>query len=88
MGCTTTGGARPGFKRSPHLADPESCIIEGSDGLVRAYNTQAAGEPLCELIVRQTVTQAANDKQQLVPLVEDPRTIGTETGRSPGRSKR
>jgi hypothetical protein len=35
---------------------------------VQAYNTQAAVEPLCEWILRQTVTQAANDKQQLVSL--------------------
>ncbi len=35
---------------------------------MQAYKTQVAVEPLCELVVRQTVTQAANDKRQLVPL--------------------
>ncbi len=49
-------------------------------------NTQIAVEPVFQLIVGQRVTQAANDKQQMVPLVEggDRRTVGTETGRSSG----
>jgi hypothetical protein len=37
---------------------------------VQGYNTQIAVEPAFQLIVGQQVTQAANDKQQLVPLVE------------------
>ena len=45
----------------------ESRILKGSDGFVQGYNTQIAVEPLFQLIVGQRVTQAANDKQQLVP---------------------
>jgi len=37
---------------------------------VQAYNTQIAVEPNFQLIVGQTVTPAANDKQQMTPLVE------------------
>ena len=37
---------------------------------VQAYNAQAAVEPDLQLIVGQTVTQAANDKEQLLPMVE------------------
>jgi hypothetical protein len=36
---------------------------------VQGYNTQIAVEPVFQLIVGQTVTQAANDKQQMVPLI-------------------
>jgi hypothetical protein len=31
------------------------------------YNTQIAVEPIFQLILWQRVTQAANDKQQMVP---------------------
>ena len=37
---------------------------------MQGYNTQIAVEPAFQLIVGQTVTQAANDKQQMVPLIE------------------
>jgi hypothetical protein len=53
-----------------NFTDPESRIMKSADGFVQAYNAQAAVEPDLQLIVGQTVTQAANDKQQLLPLVE------------------
>jgi hypothetical protein len=37
---------------------------------VQGYNAQAAVEPERQLIVGQSVTQAANDKQQLMPGIE------------------
>ena len=43
--------------------------MKGADGMVQGYNAQAAVEPELLLIVGQSVTEAANDKQQLVPLV-------------------
>jgi len=49
--------------------NPESRIMKGADGMVQGYNAQAAVEPELLLIVGQSVTEAANDKQQLVPLV-------------------
>jgi hypothetical protein len=54
--------------------------MKGPDGFVQAYNTQVAVEPIFQLIVGQTVTQAANDKQQMVPLVE---AIEEQSGQKP-----
>ena len=44
--------------------------MKGADGLVQAYNAQAAVEPALQLIVGQALTQQANDKQQLIPMIE------------------
>src|SRR6202158_4222668 len=62
--------AKPEAKMQYNFTDPESRIMKGADGFVQAYNAQGAVEPDFQLIVGQLVTQAANDKQQLVPLVE------------------
>src|SRR6266853_813545 len=62
--------AQPEPKAQYNFTDPESRIMKGPDGFVQGYNTQVAVEPVFQLIVGQTVTQAANDKQQLVPLIE------------------
>jgi len=62
--------AKPRAKDQYNFTDPESRILKGSDGFVQGYNTQVAVEPTLQLIVGQTVTQAANDKQQMVPLIE------------------
>ena len=62
--------AKPEAEAQYNFTDPESRIMKGSDEFVQGYNTQVAVEPLFQLIVGQTVTQAPNDKQQLVPLIE------------------
>ena len=62
--------AKPEAKAQYNFTDAESRIMKGSDGFVQGYNTQVAVEPLFQLVVGQTVTQAANDKQQMVPLIE------------------
>ena len=62
--------AQPDEKDQYNFTDPESRIMKGSDGFVQAYNAQAAVEPTCQLIVGQTLTNEANDKRQLAPLVE------------------
>ena len=62
--------AQPTKKAQYNFTDPESRMRKGSDGFLQGYNTQIAVEPVFQLIVGQTVTQAANDKQQMVPLVE------------------
>src|SRR6266436_5168303 len=56
--------AKPADKDQYNFTDPESRIMMGSDGLVQGYNAQAAVEPALQLIVGQSVTPAANDKQQ------------------------
>src|SRR6202140_1320783 len=61
--------ARPKDKDQYNFTDPQSRIMKGADGFVQAYNAQAAVEPKLQLIVGQTVTQAANDKEQLIPML-------------------
>jgi transposase len=72
--------AQPEPKAPYSFTDPESRILKGANGFVQGYNTQIAVEPLFQLIVGQRVTQAANDKQQMVPLVE---TIEEQSGQTP-----
>jgi transposase len=62
--------AKPDPKAQYNFTDPESRIMKGANEFVQGYNTQVAVEPFFQLIVGQTVTQAANDKQQMVPLIE------------------
>jgi IS5 family transposase len=54
--------------------------MKGADGFVQGYNAQAAVEPEKGLIVGQFVTQAANDKEQLRPMVE---AIEQQSGQRP-----
>ena len=61
--------AKPKDKDQYNFTDPESRIMKGADGFVQAYNAQAAVEPDLQLIVGQTVTTAANDKEQLLPMM-------------------
>ena len=72
--------AKPKEKDQYNFTDPESRIMKGADGFVQAYNAQAAVEPDLQLIVGQSVTQAANDKEQLLPLVE---VIEQQSGQRP-----
>jgi transposase len=72
--------AKPTPKAQYNFTDPESRILKGPNGFVQGYNTQIAVEPLFQLIVGQRVTQAANDKQQMVPLVE---AIEEQSGQKP-----
>ncbi len=72
--------AKPAPKAQYNFTDPESRIMKGSDGFVQGYNTQVAVEPLFQLVVGQTVTQAANDKEQMVPLIK---AIQEQSGQRP-----
>ena len=70
----------PRRKRNTALPIRSPAFWKGADGFVRGYNTQIAVEPVFQLIVGQRVTQAANDKQQLVPLLE---RIEEQSGQKP-----
>jgi len=72
--------AKPDDKDQYNFTDPESRIMKGADGFVQGYNAQAAVEPEMGLIVGQLVTQAANDKEQLKPMVE---AIEAQSGHRP-----
>jgi transposase len=74
--------ARPESKDQYNFTDAESRIMRGADGFVQAYNAQAAVEPDFQLIVGQTVTQAANDKEQLLPMVT---LIEEQSGQRPSQ---
>lgn len=72
--------AKPETKMQYNFTDPESRIMPGTDGFVQAYNAQIAVEPDFQLIVGQRLTQASNDKQQLVPTLE---AIREQAGQKP-----
>jgi transposase len=72
--------AQPTKKAQYNFTDPASRILKGPDGILQGYNTQIAVEPVFQLIVGQRVTQAANDKQQMVPLIE---AIEEQCGQKP-----
>jgi transposase len=72
--------ARPKGKDQYNFTDPESRIMKGADGFVQAYNAQAAVEPNLQLIVGQTVTQAANDKEQMLPMMD---VVERQSGQRP-----
>jgi transposase len=72
--------AKPAAKDQYNFTDPESRIMMGSDGFVQGYNAQAAVEPALQLIVGQSVTPAANDKEQIEPMVE---VIEQQSGHRP-----
>ena len=72
--------AKPAGKDQYNFTDPESRIMKGADGFVQGYNAQAAVEPALQLIVGQSVTPAANDKEQVEPMVE---VIEAQSGQRP-----
>src|ERR1700730_517515 len=72
--------AKPDDKDQYNFTDPESRIMKGADGFVQGYNAQTSVEPEMLLIVGQSVTEAANDKQQLEPMVE---AIEQQSGKRP-----
>src|ERR1035437_405512 len=60
---------KPEEKDQYNFTDPESRILKGPDGFLQGYNAQIAVEPVLQLIVGQAVTQAANDKNPLLPML-------------------
>ncbi len=73
--------APPEAKEQYNFTDPESRIMKSSsEGFVQAYNAQIAVEPELQLIVGQAVTQAANDKEQVEPMVQ---AVEAQSGQRP-----
>lgn len=60
-------------KKQRNFTDPESRImpISGGKSFVQGYNCQAAVDQEAQLIIGAHVTQATNDKQQVLPLIAD-----------------
>jgi len=63
--------AIPKPKAQRNFTDPESRIMKdgATQSFVQAYNAQAAVDGTAQVIVAAAVTQEANDKQQLVPML-------------------
>ena len=57
----------PSLKDQYNFTDPESRIMKTGGGFPQCYNAQAAVEVDSRLIVGGHVTDAPNDKQQLIP---------------------
>jgi transposase len=66
----TTATPRPKAQRN--FTDPESRIMKdgATKSFVQAYNAQAAVDSQAQIIVAAAVTQQANDKAQLVPMLQ------------------
>ncbi len=74
--------ARPGAKAQRNFTDPESRIMKdgATKSFVQAYNAQAAVDGQAQIIVAAAITQDANDKQQLVPML---RQVAATCGQPP-----
>jgi transposase len=71
----------PEPKAQRNFTDPESPIMKMGDGSFdQAYNCQAAVDSAHQIIVAKDATDAANDKQQVVPMFEQ---IQRNLGRKP-----
>jgi len=62
--------ARPDPKAQRNFTDPESRIMKTADGFQQGYNAQVAVTVGTQFVVAADVVPAANDKQQLQPMVE------------------
>src|SRR5213594_3792825 len=65
--------AKPEDKAQRNFTDPDSRIMPGGahkGSFVQAYNAQIAVDAEAQIIVAAEVTQEANDKQQLAPMLE------------------
>ena len=74
--------AKPEPKAQRNFTDPESRIMkDGATGsFEQSYNAQIAVDGAAQVIVAATLTQAANDKQQLVPVLA---AVKTNVGQLP-----
>lgn len=59
--------AGPGEKDQVNLTDDESRIMKAGGGFEQCYNAQAVTDTTSMLILAAKVTQATNDKEQVVP---------------------
>jgi transposase len=62
--------ARPDPKAQRNFTDPESRIMKTAHGFEQCYNAQVAVTVGSQFVVAADVVMAANDKQQLQPMIE------------------
>jgi len=84
-GPSGTSHVKPEPKKQHNFTDPDSRImLDGATkAFTQAYNAQAAVDCNSQVIVSADVTQQANDKQQLVPMLEQ---IEENLGEIPDRA--
>lgn len=76
-----TGGVKD--KDQINLTDEESRIMKvAGGGFDQCYNAQALVATESMLVVATEVTQAANDKEQLIPMIEKLEALPQELGRA------
>jgi len=68
-GKTNADAVRPDPKAQRNFTDPESRIMKTTDGFQQCYNAQVAVTVGTQFVVAEDVVTAANDKQQLQPMV-------------------
>jgi hypothetical protein len=75
-------GAKPEPKAQRNFTDRDSRIMKdgATKEFVQGYNAQAAVDSQAQVIVAASVTQEANDKRQLVPMLEQ---VEVMTGSKP-----
>jgi transposase len=75
----------PDPKAQRNFTDPESRIMKdgASKSFEQAYNCQIASDEEAQVIVGTHVTQEANDKQQVQPVMED---VKKRTGQTPKKA--
>ena len=67
-------------KSQENFTDPDSRIMKTSGGFEQCYNAQIAVDKETQIIVVAEITQACNDKQQLIPVTQ---AIEVESGQLP-----
>jgi hypothetical protein len=77
--------AQPAPTAQRNFTDPESRIMKdgATKGFEQAYNAQAAVDSTAQIIVAAAVTQEANDKQQLRPMLAK---VKANCGRLPAKA--
>jgi transposase len=73
-------GKAPPDKAQRNFTDADSRIMKSSHGFEQAYNAQAAVDAESQVIVAEGLTNAGNDTQQVVPMLDE---IEKQTGRVP-----
>ena len=74
--------AGPRDKDQVNFTDEESRIIPGANGnFIQGYNAQAAVEQDSHMVVGNHVSQAANDKQEVEPALNELEKVADELGK-------